>query len=382
MTTSSLGRRALLGGTAAGIAAAAIPATIGSASAATPKSLLGGLTSSLLGTPYRIDVHCHHIPDFYRLSLAEHGILTAGGIPIPPWEPELAVAFMDEYGIAAQVVSISEPGVYYLPTAPERLAMAKQINDWTRDTLVTTTSPLLAKRFGAFAVLPLGDPNDPTDVANACAEAVRAINVLGLDGIGLFSQYKGVYLGDPRLEPLMLTLQTLGAFTFVHPVTPAAYPDLGLPTFLYEFPFDTTRAAVNLSYHQVFTRYPGIRWLLAHAGGTLPYLAYRTSLLELVTPIAQNLNLAAFDKQNFDYSRLFYDTALSPAPSAMMSVREVTSVSHVMFATDWPFSAPVFIVPGDPAPQLPESFNSTELPAVLRTNALDQMPRLKQRLGA
>ncbi len=381
MTSSSLGRRALLGGTAAGIAAAAIPATAGSASA-TPTSLLRGLTSSLLGTPFRIDVHCHHIPDFYRLSLAEHGIVTAGGIPIPPWSPALAVGFMDEYGIAAQVVSISEPGVYYLPTAAERNDMARRINDWTRDTLLTTANPLLAKRFGAFAVLPLGDPNDPADVTNACAEAVRAITVLGLDGVGLFSQYNGVYLGDPRLEPLMLTLQTLGAFTFVHPVTPAAYPDLGLPTFLYEFPFDTTRAAVNLSYHQVFTRYRGIRWLLAHAGGTLPFLAYRTSLLELTTPIAQNLDLSAFDKQNFDYGRLFYDTALSPAPSAMMSVREVTAVSHIMFATDWPFSGPIFVVPGDPAPQLGDSFSSTELSQVLRANALDQMPRLKQRLGA
>lgn len=369
MSNLSFGRRALLGG-AAGLAAGAL--VPGTAEAA---------TSALLGaTPSRIDVHGHHIPDFYRLSLAEHGILTAGGIPIPAWSPQLAVKFMNDYGIAAQVVSISEPGVTYLETAAERKTMAQRINDWTRETLVTTTDALLRKRFGGFAVLPLGDPNDPVDVANACAEAVRAIKTLGLDGIGVFSHYNGVYLGDPRLEPLMATLNTLGAFVFVHPVTPAEYPDLGLPTFLYEFPFDTTRAAVNMSYHQVFTRYPLVRWLLAHAGGTLPYLAYRTSLLQLTNAAAQNLGISALDKQNLDYGRLFYDTALSPAPSAMMSVREVTSVSHVMFATDWPFSGPVFVVPGDPAPQLAESFNSLELPKVLRTNALDQMPRLRARL--
>ncbi|UUZ58207.1 amidohydrolase [Nocardioides sp. B-3] len=211
---------------------------------------------------------------------------------------------------------------------------------------------------------------------------MRAIKVLGLDGIGVFSHYNGVYLGDPRLEPLMATLNSLGAMVFLHPVTPAAYPDLKLPTFLYEFPFDTTRAAVNMTYHRVFTRYPMVRWLLAHAGGTLPYLAYRTSLLQLTTAVGQNLGLTNFNKQNLDYGRLFYDTALSPAPSAMMSVREVAPVSHVMFATDWPFSGPVFVVPGDPAPQLLESFNDTELRRVLRSNALAQFPRLKRRLAS
>jgi predicted TIM-barrel fold metal-dependent hydrolase len=279
-------------------------------------------------------------------------------------------------------VSISEPGVTYLPTPAERNAMARKINNWTRNTLIKTTNPLLAKRFGAFAVLPLADPRNPLDVANACAEAVRAVPPLGLDGIGVFSQYDGVYLGDPLLEPLMATLNSLGVMVFVHPVTPAAYPDLGLPTFLFEFPFDTTRAVVNLSYHQVFTRYPKIRWLLAHAGGTVPFLAYRTSLLQLITPIAQNVGLASFDKQNFDYGRLFYDSALSPAPSAMRSVREVAPVSHVMFATDWPFSGPVFVVPGDPAPQLAESFGATELRQVLRRSALTQLPTLRARLNA
>ena len=372
MANNPIGRRALLAGTGAGLASAALPAT--SAAAATDLPGLGG-------DPFRIDVHCHHIPDFYRLSLSDHGVLTAGGIPIPAWSPTLAVKFMDDYGIAAQVVSISEPGVTYLPTAAERNEMARRINDWTRDTLVTTTDPQLAQRFGAFAVLPLADPNDPVDLANTCAEAVRAVRTLGLDGVGVFSHYNGVYLGDPRFEPLMAVLNNLGAMVFVHPVTPAAYPDLGLPTFLYEFPFDTTRAAVNMTYHQVFTRYPLVRWLLAHAGGTLPYLAYRTSLLQLTPAIAQNLRIDKLNKQNLDYGRLFYDTALSPAPSAMMSVREVAPVSHVLFATDWPFSGPVFVVPGDPAPQLAESFSTTELEQVLRDNALTQFPALRRRLA-
>lgn len=319
---------------------------------------------------YRVDVHCHHIPDFYRQSLAEHGIVTAGGIPLPTWTPELAVTFMDEYGIQVQILSISEPGVYYLPTAVERQVLAVRINDYTTQTLIHGQNPLLANRFGGFAVLPLGNLDDPTDVWNAAAEARRAITRLGMDGVGLYSHYRGVYPGDPRWAPLFATLNELGAMVFLHPVTPLAVPDTPLSkiTFLYEFPFDTTRAVVSMLYQNVFTLYPNIRWLIAHAGGAVPFLAYRTSLL---TP---NDGRAA-------YSKLFYDTALSPAPSAMKSVRAVTDVSHILFATDWPFSAPLFVVPGNPAPQLGETFDAQELAMVERTNALEQFPKVAVRLG-
>lgn len=346
-----MSRRKVLAAGGAGIAAAALP---------------GRSASAAGGSPQRIDVHCHHIPDFYRKSMAEHGVVTAGGIPIPAWSPELAVKFMNDYGIGTQIVSISEPGVTYLESAAERKAMARRINDYTRDTLLNTKDPLLKRRFGAFAVLPLADPDDPVDVENAAEEAVRAAHTWGLDGVGLFSNYGAIYLGDPRLELLMVTLNTLGAMVFVHPVTPSAYPDLGLPTFLYEFPFDTTRAAVNMNFKGVFTRHPRIRWLLAHAGGTLPFLSWRVSL----------------GQSNGAWRRLFYDTALSPSPAAMKSVREVTSVSHVMFATDWPFSGPLFVVPGDPQPELAETFSADELRRVLRENQLAQFSSLRDRLEA
>lgn len=324
------------------------------------------------GTPFRIDVHCHHIPDFYRRSLAEHGILTAGGIPLPLWSPRMAVDFMDRYGIQVQVVSISEPGVGYLPTLAERRDMATRINDYTRDELVRTTAAGLGGRFGGFGVMPIGDPRNPMDILAACGEAVRVTQRLQLDGIGLFSSYGGIYLGHPAFEPLMATLNTLGAMVFIHPVTPQNPPDLGLPGFLYEFPFDTTRAAVNLLYKGVFERYPNIRWLLAHAGGTIPFISYRSGLLKL--------NL---DPTKSSYRKLYFDTALSAAPPAMKAVREITPVSHVMFATDWPFSGPVFLLklPGDPAQELDLSFDAEERLLVDRRNALEQLPTLAARLG-
>ncbi|MEN8719553.1 MAG: amidohydrolase family protein [Oceanococcaceae bacterium] len=176
-----------------------------------------------------------------------------------------------------------------------------------------------------------------------------------------------------RLRRLRLQSDTRQR-AFVRPI----HDNIVLPTFLFEFTFDTTRAVVNMLYHGIFRRYPRIRWLLAHAGGAIPFLSYRTSLFTLTPVAAQNLGLPVLNELEVlgSYADLYYDTALSPAPAAMKSVREVTDVSHVMFATDWPFSAPVFVVPGNPAPQLADSFNATELQQVNRGNVLREFPRL------
>ncbi|WP_166682990.1 amidohydrolase family protein [Streptomyces aquilus] len=330
----------------------------------------------------RIDVHCHLIPDFYRRSLAAHGITNIGGVPIPAWSPTLAVDFMNRYGIQTQVVSVSEPGVTYLSSSEERVAMAQRLNTYTSRDLVHTASARLKGRFGGFAVLPLSGTADEQDVSHAVTEARRAVRDLELDGVGIFSSYGGKYLGDPVFEPLMKALDDLGAMVFIHPVTPQGYPDLGLPPFLYEFTFDTTRALVNMLYKGIYQRYPRIRWLAAHAGGTLPYISYRTSLLTLTPAIAQQVGAAGLDDSSPYFRKLFYDTALSPAPQAMKSVRELAGPEHILFATDWPFTSALFPAAGDPAPQLDRTFSFAERLAVERSNALAQFPALAARIGA
>ncbi|MFB7652947.1 MULTISPECIES: amidohydrolase family protein [unclassified Streptomyces] len=368
-----------------GLLKAALPlGATAAALGAGPASAIGGASSDAPARRGRdrIDVHCHLIPDFYRRSLAAHGITEIGGVPVPAWSPNLAVNFMNRYGIQTQVVSVSEPGVTYLSSAKDRVAMAQRLNTYTSRDLVHATSARLKGRFGGFAVLPLGSTPDEQNVSHAVTEAGRAVRDLKMDGVGLFSSYGGKYLGDPVFAPLMKALDDLGAMVFIHPVTPQGYPDLGLPPFLYEFTFDTTRALVNMLYKGVYQRYPRIRWLAAHAGGTLPYVSYRTSLLTLTPAIAQQVGAAGLDDSSPYFRKLFYDTALSPAPQAMKSVRELAGTEHILFATDWPFTSALFLAAGDPAPQLDETFSPTERLAVERSNALAQFPALAARITA
>lgn len=369
-----------------GVLKAAVPlgvaATTLATSPARAESQPAADNTPLPSGSYRIDVHCHIIPDFYRQSLAASGVNESGGVPIPAWSPALAVNFMNRYGIQTQVVSVSEPGVMYLSSADDRVAMARRLNDYMSKSLVHSDSAQLKGRFGAFAMLPLGGPASKEDVAAAVVEARRAVRELKLDGVGIFSSYHGVYLGDPVFEPLMKALDELGVMVFIHPTTPQNYPDLNLPPFLYEFTFDTTRALINMLYKGVYKRYPNIRWLGAHAGGTLPYISFRASLLTVAPAVAQTLGIAGADDSSPAFRELFYDTALSPAPQAMKSVRELAGTEHILFATDWPFTSALFPAAGDPAPQLDETFTSGGRLKVERSNALAQFPALAKRLRA
>lgn len=123
----------------------------------------------------RIDVHAHCFPPLYHTALTDAGITAAGGFPITPWTPDLAVRFMDRHGILAQVLSIANPGVGSTSGGHAR-DLARQINKYAAALLAARPS-----RFGALAVLPL------PDVAGAVDEVVYALDVLGLDGVGVLT---------------------------------------------------------------------------------------------------------------------------------------------------------------------------------------------------
>ena len=58
--------------------------------------------------------------------------------------------------------------------------------------------------------------------------------------------------------------------------------DLPWPGFMMEYVFDTTRAAVNLVFTGAIERFPRIRFVLAHAGGLMPYFAWRLSVSPMI----------------------------------------------------------------------------------------------------
>lgn len=330
--------------------------------------------------PGAIDVHGHALPDFYRRSLRAHGVRRVSGLPVPNWSPERAVRFMDSHRIAAQVLSLPDPGVGYLRSATARVAMARRTNDFLAG-LILSKRPAHRGRFGALATLPLRTGSLDEQLA-ALTEARRALD-LGLDGVTLYARYGSIYLGDATLSPLMSGLDALGATVVAHPTAAGIRPRTGLPPAMLDAPFHTTRALVQLSYHGVFTAYPRIRWMFTDAGGTLPYLAYRTSLLQVTPALAQNLGISLedLDERNLDFGRLLYDTAWAPSPAAMEATKQVAGPGHVLFGTDWPLSSASLPTTGKAQPTLGDVYVDDELRAVERRNALRVFPELAARMA-
>src|ERR1700738_3977051 len=269
----------------------------------------------------RIDVHQHVVPPFWAEALAAHGG-DPSGWSSPAWTPENAIDFMDSQGIAMGILSLTAPGVTGWSRA-ERRDMARRGKEYT--------ASLVAKRpdrFGNFVTLPL------PDVEGALAELERAFQDLKADGVILLSNYEGRYLGDPAFEELWKELDRRKAVVFVHPGKPAIAIIDGIPGPIVDYPYDTTRTAVQLVLNGVTARYKHARIILSHAGGFLPYASDRFSEL------AGAVRADAPSPENIlkEFQRFYFDTALSSGPAALPSLQAFAAPGHILYGSDFPYA--------------------------------------------
>jgi 6-methylsalicylate decarboxylase len=269
---------------------------------------------------HRIDVHQHVVPAFWAKELPTHGGDPSGTV-IPQWSPQNAIDMMDSQEIATGILSLTAPGVarwYKI----DRREMARRVNQYTAD--------LVAKwpdRFGNFATLPL------PDVDGAIRELEYALDTLRADGVILLANYGQKYLGDNAFEPLWAALHRRQAVVFVHPGQPPLPTVQGVAGPLVDYPFDTTRTAVQLVLNGIIERYPGMRIILAHAGGFLPYASHRfAELARVFRPDAAKPEdiLASFQ-------RFYFDTALSSGPAALPSLKAFAGSNRILFGSDFPY---------------------------------------------
>ena len=323
-------------------------------------------------TKMKIDVQHHIIPQVYVDKLAHIGITEAFGVPFPKWSPEASLRFMKKVGIEVGVMSISSPGVCFRDEEFSK-DLARDCNEF-----MATTKCLHPGRFGGFAAVPLEYPEA------SLGEIRYALDELSLDGVGLLSQYKGKYLGDERFDTVMAELNSRNAVVYIHPSDPAdAYdPKLGIPNALIEAPFETTRTVANLMYNGTTDRYPDIRFILAHGGGTIPFLAWRMGLIQYAqkgkrTPILRtlyDLMVKSAPETGLKIIRKMYvDTGLTSGPAALKALKEFPGPSRIVFGSDFPFAKVAPIV----AKNLSKDgdFTDPELEAIFHGNCQKLFPQ-------
>ncbi|MBM7327999.1 amidohydrolase [Agrobacterium sp. S2] len=312
--------------------------------------------------PARIDVHQHVVPPFWAEALSANGG-DPSGWHSPKWSPESAIEFMDSQKIATGVLSLTAPSVVgWKPD--ERRDMAHRVNDYT--------AALVAKnpdRFGNFATLPL------PDIDGALAEIEYAFDALNADGVVLLSNYQGKYLGDVVFEPIWAELDRRGAVVFIHPGKPAIPTIDGIPGPITDYPFDTTRTAVQLVLNGVMDRYSRVKVILSHAGGFLPYASHRFA--ELAPAVRSDIP----DTETLlaTFKRFYFDTALS-SPSGLPSLQAFAGVGQILYGSDYPY-APASVGASFTAKlDAYEGFNATDHAAVNHGNAMRLFERLKSSL--
>jgi len=229
---------------------------------------------------------------------------------------------LDSAGVDVQILTLTTPGVHVEP-AGRSIALARLVNDSFAKTVREGGG-----RFAALATLPLNEPA-------ACApELERAIAKLGFRGAMLFSNVNGTPLSDPRFLPLYEKADELEAVLFIHPTSPVgveAMIDYWLMP-LIGFTFDTTLAAAKLVFSGVTTRFSKIRWVLAHLGGAIPYLAERLDRgyhafeecrRNIGRPPSECLKEFYLDTVNFD-------------PASLRLALDFAGAGHLVAGSDYP----------------------------------------------
>jgi len=233
---------------------------------------------------------------------------------LPPWNMEIDEQVMDRMGIAGALLSLP------VASTPE---VTRQMNDFLAQFVAYNP-----QKYGMLACLPSAHPDA------ALKEIEYAYETLNADGFIMPSNAGGIYIGDDRMDEILAELDRRSAVILLHPTKPATVEtslyvkDMSI----YEFPFDTTRAMMDLIYRGKIQKYPNIKWIVSHAGGTIPYIAYRLSTVaeeNKVSTLSAGEILASLKS-------LYYDVALSTSPSVFSALKELAGASHIMFGTDYP----------------------------------------------
>ena len=311
-----------------------------------------------------IDVHQHIVPEVFRSLLNSEGITGGAGEELAPWDEQTALGMMDEYGIQRSIVSYVLSGIDIKDFDFFR-KLCRQCNEYIAE--------LMAKypgRFGGFALIPL------PDVDGTLVEIAYALDELKLNGVGMHSNMGGIYPGDERFDPVFEELNRRMAVVHLHPtdIPESRERNLDWPPYIVEFMFETTRAVANLVYTGTMERYPDASIILSHAGGAVPYLAWRMWTGEFTVP---GLGKAAPSGVYESLGRFHYDTAMASNPGTFGSLMELVGPERIVFGTDYPYM-PDFAI-GEFKRQIEEypAFDAETRNAIERGNALKLFPDLE-----
>jgi predicted TIM-barrel fold metal-dependent hydrolase len=283
-----------------------------------------------------IDIHAHVVAPT-ALYAHRSNLLAAGGhyrSAVGVTDDALAesaaknVALMDSVGTDMQLIS-PRPFQQMHSTKPDRV-----VHWWmeANNDVIAATVALHPGRFAGMAGLPIcaGSP-----VTEALGELDRAINQLGFVGVSLNPDpYEGTgpspTLGDKYWYPLYEKLVEYDAPALIH----SAGCNSGRESYSGHFVTEESIAILSILDSNVFDDFPGLKIIVGHGGGSIPYQIGRWQAETLSPALGGSLDSERFEVK---LRRFWFDTVLHHAPSLELLFKTV-GPDRCMFGTEKPGS--------------------------------------------
>jgi 6-methylsalicylate decarboxylase len=329
-----------------------------------------GLSAQAPANPRRLDLHHHFGSPRWIKRVVE--AKRQGWQQFEMYTPARAIAAMDAAGVSTAFLSCTEPGVWFgddfAKERQEAISLSRDMNDYGAKLVGDYKG-----RFGLFAVLPL------PDVDASLREIEYAFDTLKADGVGLLTSYGTIWLGDPALQPVFDELNRRNAIVYTHPTDAtcchALLPNTSPGTV--EWQTDTARAIFNVindngGKTSVATRYPNIRFIWSHGGGTLIGLMNRFLGYGNLSP--QDLaRTPAPNSKLHHLRRFYYDTAQATNFLQLGALKGLVGATQIVFGADYPYSTIINHVEQLKAAGL----SLAELAGIDRENALRILPKYR-----
>ena len=238
-----------------------------------------------------------------------------------------------------QVLSLALPTPEMVADPSESAKLARLANDCLADIVRNQK-----KSFPAFlASLPMGD------VPAALKEMERSVSELGARGFQILTSIGGLPLDHPKFLPIFEQAASLDAPIFLHPFRTDRIPDYPSEAAsefeisnVLGWPHETSVAMARLVFSEVTSKFPQLKIVAHHLGGTIPYLAGR------VGPMWDQLGLRSGNQTYAEIRKrlgvppiqclksFFADTAVADANALRCGIG-FFGVDRVLFASDAPF---------------------------------------------
>lgn len=269
-----------------------------------------------------IDVHSHIITPEFISSLEQENRLMDEGFPLPKYDVNAHLKWMDEAGVQTSILTLAAP-------QPSSASTIRQTNE--------TAAKLKREHHGRYlfcAALPLPDVNA------AIREAIYALDTLKADGIKLATNVQGQYLGAPELDTLFSVLNERKAVVILHPHRPDPVNRQVMqqtPLAMQEYLSETTRAVSNMITRNVLARYPQVKVVVPHCGAYLPLAVPR---MKSLTPVMQANQMVGKIDWEANLAALYFDLAGAHSPEVIRMMLTITTPDHLLYGSDYPYVAP------------------------------------------